>query len=234
MGNATTFPVQSVVFAVLGICAQLEQDGLSHPSHRDVVTAARRIRVYGDDIIIRREYANALTRWLSLFCLRVNEKKSFLDGNFKESCGVDAFKGEEVHPVYIRSWPSGNLVSDDDLPNLVSTSNQYWERGLYKTSDAIRNMVEASRPLPLVNSNSSSIGWHDRYGSTEIHSWDPGLHVYLVKGLVQKSRRFRDVLDGRAALLKSFLTPLIQRGPDHLKRSPKRYSTRLVKAWVPA
>ncbi len=233
MGNATTFPVQSVVFAVLGICAQLEQDGISHPSHRDVVTAARRIRVYGDDIIIRREYADALTRWLTLFRLKVNEKKSFFDGNFKESCGVDAFKGEEVHPVYIRSWPSSNLVSDDDLPNLVSTSNQFWQRGLYKTSDTIRNMVEASRPLPLVSSNSSSIGWHDRYDSSEIHSWDPDLHVYLVRGLVQKSKNFKDSLDGRAALLKSFLTPLIQRGVGHLSRSPKRYSTRLVKAWVP-
>ncbi|DAD51922.1 RNA-directed RNA polymerase, partial [ssRNA phage Gephyllon.1_16] len=104
MGNALTFPVQSICFAVVCIAAILDSKGIA-PTYWNVRRASRCIRVYGDDIIIRTEYVHQCVDWLHTVGLKVNTKKSFLVGNFKESCGVDAFRGVDITPLYIKHRP---------------------------------------------------------------------------------------------------------------------------------
>lgn len=104
MGNALTFPVQSICFAVVCIAAILDSKGLA-PTYWNVVRASRQVRVYGDDIIVRTESAHQCVDWLHAVGLKVNDKKSFLEGNFKESCGVDAYLGVDVTPLYIKHRP---------------------------------------------------------------------------------------------------------------------------------
>lgn len=107
MGNATTFPVQALVF--WGICvATLDQAGVAHP-WRDIF-------VVGDDIEVRSPYAPLVMEALADFGLTVNTSKSFYKGFFRESCGVDAFKGVDVTPV---RWKAAYQVSSvEDLQAL--------------------------------------------------------------------------------------------------------------------
>lgn len=233
MGNATTFPVQSLIFAVLCISAMSDQDGKGSPSYRQCCAYASQVRVFGDDIIVRSDYALTVVSWLTSFGLKVNQKKSFLVGNFKESCGMDAFKGYNVTPVYLRRWPD-ILVGAEDAASVVATANQLWFRGLYSAANFLVHEVEVAlkRRLPLVSRNSGILGLHSRIDAMESHGWDPKLQHLITKGLTVRARVRADRLDGIGALLKFYHTPLIERDDRHLSRVPWRYHSCFKKSIV--
>jgi hypothetical protein len=235
MGNALTFPVQSVVFATIAIAAILHLEG-RRSSYRDVVRASRCVRVYGDDIIVRTEHAHQVVNWLHSFGLRVNKSKSFVEGNFRESCGLDAFMGVDVTPVYLRSRPDIASVEPDVIAGLVSTSNQLWMRALYRASACLSEEVEGrlKRRLPLVSQKSGALGWHSRVDASEAQKWDPKLQRLVLRAPVVVAKKYSDRLDGYAALLKFFHVPLIGRSEGHLRQSQRRFSSRISMRWVPA
>ena len=69
MGNGFTFEVMTFVL----LCAsRLFNDDTS---------------VYGDDIIIPRAHAKPYIDLISILGYKINESKTFIDGNFRESCG---------------------------------------------------------------------------------------------------------------------------------------------------
>lgn len=235
MGNALTFPVQSCVFAYIAIAAILFSEGYSAPSVWDVRRTSRVVRVYGDDIIVPTRYSRQVTDWIESFGLKVNQKKSFSEGNFRESCGLDVYKGHDVTPVYFRVGPVTTPVDSSTLGSWVSTSNQLWDVGLYHASDVLRKEVEENLgPLPLVSRESGALGWISRTGASGYQKWNPDLQYLEVRAPVICPLFHEDKLDGYPALLKFFLTPLIQRGEGHLKRSIRRFKTRIAWRWMPA
>ncbi len=235
MGNATCFPVMSITIALIGICAILDASRLS-VTRENIEHAARQIRVFGDDIIVRREFADQVCAWLSFGGLQVNREKSYLVGNFKESCGCDAFRGVEITPLYYRAEPSTSTTDASNCAHLVAFSNQAWLRGLYSLSDAIKQDVERglSEELPLVHTSSGVLGWHTRLGYSQIHRWNGSLHRFEVKALQVKSRKRSDPLDGWPALLKFYCTSLLERTTGHLGQSTVRFRSRIVRRWVSA
>jgi hypothetical protein len=235
MGNATTFPVQSVVFAVLAIAALLE--GLhKFPSFRNVRAVARSVRVYGDDIIVPSAQAHLVMDWITSAGLAVNTRKSFTTGNFRESCGVDAYRGIDVTPLYVRFRPDQvSKKEPNTISHYVSLANQAWLRGLYVLGTYFQSVVEncLRRQLPLVSKECGLLGLHTHQGAQEFHRWNPVLQRPETKGFQQVSLKRRDKLDGYAALLKFFHVPLLGRDRDHLQKSPVRFSSRIVQRWVP-
>jgi hypothetical protein len=236
MGNATTFPVQSIVFAVIGICGVLDNLGISNPSRIQVERASRLVQVYGDDIIVHKDHAHQVVDWLHAVGLKVNVKKSFLKGNFRESCGIEAFRGVDITPLYLRYWPEQIDESPSVCAHLVSLSNQLWLQGLYEVSNTLKDWVEGflGRALPLVSSQSGSLGWHTRLEAVQPHKWCTRTHQFMTRTFALAPVKFRDRLDGDAALLKCLTTPLLGRDKDHLERTTRRYETRLVRRWVPS
>lgn len=86
MGNGSTFTIETLLFAAA--------------CH---ACGSRKFLVYGDDVIIEKEFYEdflALTRFLGF---TINVDKSFHDGPFRESCGKDYFNGIDVTPIYIRN-----------------------------------------------------------------------------------------------------------------------------------
>jgi hypothetical protein len=235
MGNALTFPVQSTVFACIAISCILFKDGYFRPSYRDVKRIAKRVRVYGDDIIVPTNYARDVIDWINSFGLLVNQKKSFFEGNFRESCGVDAFQGYDVTPLYLRFDPDISPKEANAYASFVSTSNQAWMRGLYKFATDLADIVESGlkAKLPLIGKNSGALGWHSRVDACDAQKWDPILQRLVLRAPCLKSETYRDRLDGYPALLKFYLTPLIQRGKKHLKISERRFSSRIIWRWMP-
>lgn len=102
MGNGTTFPVQSIVYAVIAIASTLfwSRTLVTNRSIDDVVQGTR---VFGDDIILPSCAVIPLANALSYFQLKVNWMKTHSTGTFRESCGMDAFNGLEVTPLYLAS-----------------------------------------------------------------------------------------------------------------------------------
>lgn len=212
MGNALTFPVQSVTFALLAICAILDQ-GRIEPTYRNVLRAARRVRVFGDDIIVDTKSVHSVVDWLTTFGLKVNQKKSFLNGKFKESCGVDAFDGCDVTPVYLRHEPVVTAWDPSKIASLVSTSNQLWMRGLYRAAEYVRSTVESFIKLPQVSTRSSSLGWHSRVDTSIAQKWDEKLQRLVFRGYVIEPCYQQDsIVDDSAALLKSLTLMKVRDG----------------------
>jgi hypothetical protein len=108
MGNATTFPVQSLVFWSICVAA-LQRHGFHQPGA---------VFVFGDDIVIPSECAELVINELESFGLLVNRTKSFWRGAFRESCGVDAFNGVNVTPV---RWKT--TIDAEHLVDLQSLSD---------------------------------------------------------------------------------------------------------------
>lgn len=234
MGNATTFPIQSVVFALLAICGSVSQTKL--PGYGSVLSAARNVRVYGDDIIVRREHFPLVSWWLTQFGLKINQAKTFSEGNFRESCGWDCFRGELVHPVYLNYQPVLTSKEPNAYASVVSKSNQLWSECYYLTSELLRAQVDKGFPLPLVHVRSQALGWHTRQNVVSGQRWSRTLHRFEVKSYVVQPLRRKDNLDGEPALLKFYHRPITDGIVDkeHLESSSHKFRTRLVKRWVQA
>lgn len=88
MGNAFCFELETLIFWALASTVAEQQGEVGC------------VTVYGDDIIVPRSCFDEVCTIL-IFCgFKVNEKKSFKDGYFFESCGKHYHKGFEVTPVY--------------------------------------------------------------------------------------------------------------------------------------
>jgi hypothetical protein len=202
MGNATTFPIQSIVFAVIAISALLRG---RKPSYGNVKRVAQSVRVYGDDIIVPSDGSHDVVAWITSAGLTVNTRKSFLEGNFKESCGVDAFRGVDITPLYVRHHP-GKLSKTEPstIAHYVELSNLAWFKGLYTLSAAFVRLAEDTlrSRLPLVRKNSSVLGLHTRQDFTTFQRWNYDLQRPELRGFMLLPIYKRDNIDGYAALCK--------------------------------
>lgn len=91
MGNGFTFELETLLFYSLVLATRSFCNMQS-----------KRASVYGDDIICDSTTARELVKVLSFCGFTVNEKKSFLSGPFRESCGGDFFSGVDVRPIFVR------------------------------------------------------------------------------------------------------------------------------------
>jgi len=85
MGNGFCFPLETLIFAAC--CSAI---GCGIPGAD--------FSVYGDDIIVRRKYAEAVLKALKTLGFSPNASKTFITGPFRESCGADWFGGVDVRP----------------------------------------------------------------------------------------------------------------------------------------
>lgn len=231
MGNATTFPVQSVVFAVLAIASMTDTHEIL--SEENLVRKARCVRVFGDDIIIKTEHFPAFARWIDSVGLRINRDKTFTKGNFRESCGMDAYQGTKVTPIYLRHDPSNTSTDARSLMSVLSTCNQLWLDGMYSTSDCLKFYLKKFK-LPLVDQDSPGLGYHTHQNLCVRQRWSPTLHRFEVKTYVPSPVREKDEIDGYPALMKFFHSPRsAEFDRNHMSSSVRRFNTNLRKRWVP-
>lgn len=94
MGNAFTFPLESIIFYSLARACTIEAGG-----NLDV------LRVYGDDIIIDPRAVYLLYEVLRFAGFYANSDKSFAFGPFRETCGSDFLAGVDTRPVYVKRLP---------------------------------------------------------------------------------------------------------------------------------
>jgi len=138
MGSCLCFPVMALTIWALLTARAPDQD------------TADSILVYGDDVIVKRAYALDAIEQLESFGLVINRDKSCIKGFFRESCGVDAFKGVNVTPVRIRTvWSSS--PSPEAYVSWISYANSFYDRNCVHTYDAIveeLNRVYGSIPGP--------------------------------------------------------------------------------------
>ena len=154
MGSACTFPVESLIFMSVAIAACLT-------TRREQVTLEAiqalegQVTIFGDDIVIPVGSRELLYVALEALCFKVNDTKSFYTGRFRESCGVDAFDGVDVTPVY---W-KGRLGSDpDSIASTLECSNNFYKKFFVNTSAYLASTIRKYR-FPCVGIDSGVVGF---------------------------------------------------------------------------
>nr|UJQ85142.1 MAG: hypothetical protein 3 [Leviviridae sp.] len=202
-GTAATFPVQSIVFLVLALgCSAIG------PINRQSIRKLRnRVRVFGDDIVIPSYGYARLCRVMDLLQLKVNVSKSYVNGQFRESCGVDGFMGYDVTPVKPKT-----LVADSpaSCQALIDTSNNLFNKGLWHASQSLLYLLPARlrRGIRIVGKHDVGFAGLTSYsGSDESHlirRWNSRLHRYEVRVWTLSVRTQTRDRQGFSALLDFF------------------------------
>jgi hypothetical protein len=255
MGSALCFPVEAMYFYTICVIALLE--GMQLPvSFANIKLVCRRIYVYGDDLIVPVDQATIVLENLQKYNCKVNANKTFVSGNFRESCGVDAFRGHEVTPTYVRYNRPKNKHQASEVISWVETANSFFKKGYWATASFMFSTCERIiGPLPYVGDDSECLGrisflgfrgyrsskmsfvtrtghverYNRKYQRHEIKAWTPR-PVYR-----------SDMIDGYSALGKSLhdlrlLDPSsdLSRDRRHLERSALYGAVALTRRWVSA
>lgn len=95
MGNGFTFELETLIFLSLArtICRLRSID----PS---------KVSCYGDDLIVPTEVFRDVIAGLRMFGFTPNERKTFGEGPFRESCGGDFWQGVPVRAHFVEELPN--------------------------------------------------------------------------------------------------------------------------------
>jgi hypothetical protein len=205
MGSALCFPIEAMVFTTL-VFLGIERE-LSAPLSRKAVINrfSEQVRVFGDDIIVPRDYVLSVVDELSTFGYKVNIGKSFWTGRFRESCGREYYDGQDVSIVKVRSVLPTRRQDASGVIAAVSLRNQLYWAGLWRSAAWMDNYLrKVLKHFPNVAPTSPLLGRESALGY-EFRKLDPNLHSPLTKGYYVKAEPPRDPLVGSGALLKCLL-----------------------------
>jgi hypothetical protein len=143
-GTAVTFPIQSIIFLIIaltacGFEAKSPEDFLCNKRFcKSLGRLRNKVRVFGDDIIIPSSGYAPLKTLLHLLGLKVNEDKSFVNGYFRESCGMDAYMGVDVTPIKSKVFEA---TGPQSRQSIVDYSNNLHQAGLWNAAKAAESML---------------------------------------------------------------------------------------------
>jgi hypothetical protein len=137
MGSALCFPVEAYTFWVVLVA------GISEATKADFRQVGKTVYVYGDDIVVPRKHARKCIEILESVGLRVNVSKSCVDGPFRESCGMDAFKGVQVTPTRLKTPWSGHRSDGSALASYASLANQMALKGYSSLAARLWELLES-------------------------------------------------------------------------------------------
>jgi len=246
MGSATCFPVEAMVFYTVIQCALHYHSGIT-PTFASIKRFSRVIDVYGDDLLVPSYSREIVQTALEALGLRVNANKSFNKGFFRESCGGDYYKGYDVTPVYLRHQLPEKLNHSTiaQFQSLVETSNQLYKKGLWKTCQLLRNMIQTSarKKIPRSPYSGEGLVFYSRMYTTDLR-WNADTQSYAQKRIVLKPVKEKDECSEYGMLLKYLLTSAFSAPGcnDHLRTkvvndyasSVKLGAFKVKHRWVPA
>lgn len=228
MGNATTFPVQSLVFWAICV-ASLQCQGFHQPGA---------VFVFGDDIIVPAECAEVVINDLESFGLLVNKEKSFWRGAFRESCGVDAFNGVNVTPIrWKTSLDAKHLTGLQSLSDLAMRLRiAGYDEAAATTYGILRaRLSRMGKGLFLTNnpdhggiaefSTCESLVWRDAFWHRDEQRFVSPVHRVEASPLTRKTSHWNDVLESLTHL------ELRMGGRTNPDRTSSRRS-RLNRGWI--
>jgi len=212
MGSAVCFPVMATVhWALVKAIIQLTMPG-------DTRKLSERVYVYGDDIIIPNEAVKYVFEYLPRFGMKLNKEKSFVNSYFRESCGMHAYKGHDVTPVYNNYTLTNKSKCDSTcLLSTLAKEALYFEKGFSATAAVVRRRTqEVYGPIPFGGPTSKLLCFKrkvvtdrciSRYGYPRVR-YNADLQTYEMRVKCVMPRKAQDihVLSPRQARLRWFLT----------------------------
>lgn len=203
MGSACTFPIESLIFLGVCIAGTLYSRGVSRVTTRAIEELVGSLLVFGDDLIVESGAGQDVETLLTYLDFKVNPDKTFRTGRFRESCGVDAFQGEDITPAYVRRTLDDS--TPDGVVSSVESSNNFWKKGCWRTADLIKTAVANAR-IAVVSASSGVFGWTSFCGAdpSTKKRWNKSLQRLETKIAVPTASQTRHPIDKWSALLQYF------------------------------
>lgn len=158
MGNALTFPVESLVFLSIALTGVLLVRGCRRATEKNIKALLGTVSVYGDDIIVPIDSCIVVKSLLTILGFVINTDKSFEISYFRESCGGDYYDGSDVTPV--RGKIDFHSSTGSNVTALVAFSNNLFEKGLWCAADFVKRKIgtltNVGIPIGHVSSRSVS------------------------------------------------------------------------------
>jgi hypothetical protein len=208
MGSALCFPIEAYVFWVLLVAARIRR--LKMPLDE----AVKDIFVYGDDIIVPTGEADRCIQVLESAGLKVNTQKSCIHGFFRESCGVDAFKGINVTPKRVKTPWSGSPVDAEAYASYVTLCNDLKDRGYRAAYEYVyARVTKLYGPIPFGTKESGFPCIHVPLSAlaescNELrfkHRWNASFQHHEFRLPKLSSKRKKSSLDGWPRLLRDMV-----------------------------
>ena len=227
MGSALCFPMEASVF-LTAIFVGIERDLDHQLTKKDIKSYLGRVRVFGDDLIVPVDHVRSVISSLEGLGLKVNSRKSFWTGKFRESCGKEYYDGSDVSIVRCRRVLPSSRKNGQEVISAVSLRNQLFHAGLDEpTIHLDRKMSRILRHFPVVGEDSPVLGRHS-YNLADCQAVAVN-STSLVKGWIIRSPIPVNEIDDWPALRKC-LALMEDRGPidilnppsvskEHLRRS---------------
>jgi hypothetical protein len=236
MGSAVCFPVEAVVF-LTAIFMAIRRYHRRADSGFDLTRSfikqfEGRVRVYGDDIVVPMEYLPDVSDVFALLGWKINQNKSFSEGNFRESCGGDYWNGHDVTPVRVRNPFPTSIRQTAQVQSVVSLRNQLYQAGYWGVVRSLdRQLTTLFRGyFPIVEETSTALGRHSVSFKPLWLGTDgyqrPLTRAFRVRAVIPKNP-----CSEVGALLKCLLSP--GKDSEHLQRSGRPVDASINLRWVP-
>ena len=183
MGSALCFPVMTLVHYALVLSI------IEHGTYTNIQDLQKRVHVYGDDIVVPSETCDDVFHWLPKFGMKLNKTKSFVKSHFRESCGIHAYNGVDVTPVYLKYSPyhdnakavASAYAVEEQLNKKGFTLAAYFQRAEIReqlgiTTDLVPeglSQAGVSRPFDREDLR--------RFKLTRRRKWNKNLQCYMYK-----------------------------------------------------
>jgi hypothetical protein len=141
MGSAVCFPVEALCFFALATAARYVKHEKNWLKFIPARAEQYRPYVYGDDLVFSIEDYDAVNSVFEKVGLAFNSSKCCVGTSFRESCGVDAFRGVNVTPLRCKALWSD--TAPKSLLSYVALGNSSYERGFTCLADWIQQKVES-------------------------------------------------------------------------------------------
>jgi hypothetical protein len=233
MGSALCFPIEALCFwAICSSAIALELHTTPHEGSRSVY-------VYGDDIIVPTRMVDVVVSALESVHLKVNMSKSFLRGWFRESCGMDAYQGNDVTPLKTRTLWDEKRSNGAAYASWISYANEFAERGYACVAAYLFDAIErvygkvpygtklSGYPCKWVRSKFVALIKNIEHGFRL--RWDDRLqHVQIMVNSL-KTKTVPVTVDGWPRLLRNLLSPRL----DSPNRQVLPRYTQINRRWMP-
>lgn len=244
MGSALTFPIEAMYFYTIIVHSLLWKRGFA-PSWRRILNLTSQVYIFGDDLIVPVDEVDTVIEGLTFYECKVNSAKSFWNGEFRESCGCDAFRGVDVTPIYVREESPRNRRASAGIVSWTATSNLFHKAGCWRTANYMKSVVESvTGKLPVVQDTSPGLGWYSFCGLPSPTVLCRYYQVPLVRTYIVRAKKVKDPLSGYPALLKFFLSKRteeafflpkpLQVDKKHLQKSARCGAVSRKRHWAPA
>lgn len=151
MGSAVCFPVEALTFWALALAAIRYADPelvRMNPGRSLLRKLRDRVWVYGDDIICYKKDYLVIKQSLERTGLLLNDSKCCVTGFFRESCGVDAYKGVIVTPLRIKELLPSRWTGQSVMA-YVSYSNEAYRRGYTNLAKCLERLLNRYVSIPF-------------------------------------------------------------------------------------